>query len=375
MKNIIFPMFHEHKKYKIKSFSSIFQKTIFRVLQLGGKKTVKEAWEAVKTMKVGADRVKEINVQKLVKEFENVEFNDGESVEDFGMRIVNLVATLKTLGETIDEPRVVKKFLRVLPARFNQVAVSIEMFCELKTLTVEELVGRLRVAEDRFVSTDDQITDKMGRLMLAKEEWLEKHKHRFQPTQSREGGSSVAGRGKGKQPHRSDGGGPKNAGTVKLTSEGTPRRKGRCRNCGIYGHWAEDCKRPKKQKKEEKQQEANVAVGGAEHNGALFVAVACNVTVDSVEEVHLTENRVVPVDCPEGVWVLDTGASNHMTSCRAALTHLNERVRGTVKFGDGSSVEIQGLGSMVIQGRRQEHKVLTDIYYIPKLRSNIVSLG
>jgi hypothetical protein len=108
---------------------------------LGAKKSVKEAWEAVKTMKVGADRVKEINVQKLLKEFENVEFKDGESVEDFGMRIVNLVATLKTLSETIDEPRVVKKILHVLPPRFSQVAVSIEMFCDLKTLTVEELVG------------------------------------------------------------------------------------------------------------------------------------------------------------------------------------------------------------------------------------------
>jgi hypothetical protein len=98
------------------------------------------------------------------------------------MRIVNLVATLKTLGETIDEPRVVKKFLCVSPARFNQVAVSIEMFYELKILIVEELVGRLRVAEDRFVNTEDLIIDKMGRLMLAEEEWLEKHKHHVQPT-------------------------------------------------------------------------------------------------------------------------------------------------------------------------------------------------
>jgi hypothetical protein len=28
---------------------------------LGGKKSVKEAWEAVKTMRVGADRVKDVN--------------------------------------------------------------------------------------------------------------------------------------------------------------------------------------------------------------------------------------------------------------------------------------------------------------------------
>ena len=108
---------------------------------LGAKKTIKEAWDTVKTMKVGADRVKEINVQKLLKEFENMEFKEAESMEDFDMWIFNLVATLKTLGETIDDPHVVKKFMRVLPARFNQVVVSIEMFCDMKTLSVEELVG------------------------------------------------------------------------------------------------------------------------------------------------------------------------------------------------------------------------------------------
>jgi hypothetical protein len=82
---------------------------------LGAKKTIKEASETVQTMRVGADWVKEISVQKLLKEFETIEFKEGESVEDFGMRITNLVATLKTLGETVDDSRVVKKFLRVLP--------------------------------------------------------------------------------------------------------------------------------------------------------------------------------------------------------------------------------------------------------------------
>ena len=65
--------------------------------------------------------------------------------------------------------------------------------------------------------------------------------------------------------------------------------------------------------------------------------------------VHLTEN-VVPVDCPDVIWVLDTGASNHMTGCRSALSHIDEDVRGTIRFGDGSTVDIQVRGSMVIQG-------------------------
>ncbi|XP_066354990.1 uncharacterized protein [Miscanthus floridulus] len=158
---------------------------------LGRKTTVKEAWDAVKTMRIGADRVKEVNAQKLLKEFENIQFKEGESVDDFGMRITNLVSNLKTLGETIDDLHVVKKFLRVVPPRFTQIMVSIEMFVDLKTLIVEELVGRLWAAEERFDEKVDQIVDKVGWLMLAEEDWLEKHKHRFHP------GNKAGGSGEG----------------------------------------------------------------------------------------------------------------------------------------------------------------------------------
>jgi hypothetical protein len=47
---------------------------------LGARKTIKEAWDAVMIMRVGADRVKEVNVQKLLKEFENIEFKELETV-------------------------------------------------------------------------------------------------------------------------------------------------------------------------------------------------------------------------------------------------------------------------------------------------------
>lgn len=99
------------------------------------------------------------------------------------------------------------------------------------------------------------------------------------------------------------------------------------------------------------------------------------VTNAPTQTVHLSEKTVVPVQCDDGVWVLDTGASNHMTGSRAALSQLDEGVGGTVRFGDGSCVEICGLGSVVLEGRQQVHKLLTNVYYIPKLKSNIVSLG
>ena len=137
---------------------------------LAARKTVKEAWEAVKLMRLGADRVKEVNAQKLMEDFENIKFKEGESIEDFGMRITNLVGELRILGETVDDSRVIKKFLRVVPPRLAPIVVSIEMFLNLKEITVDELIGRLRAAEDRLNEKVEQVTDKAGRLLLAEEE-------------------------------------------------------------------------------------------------------------------------------------------------------------------------------------------------------------
>lgn len=47
--------------------------------------------------------MKDVNVQKLLKEFENISSKEGEAIDDFGMGINSLVANLKTLGETVDD--------------------------------------------------------------------------------------------------------------------------------------------------------------------------------------------------------------------------------------------------------------------------------
>jgi hypothetical protein len=64
------------------------------------------------------------------------------------------------------------------------------MFSDLKKLKVEELVGHLRAAEERVDAKVEQITNKAGCLLLAEEDWLEKHKNRFQSNHGREGGNN-----------------------------------------------------------------------------------------------------------------------------------------------------------------------------------------
>ena len=74
-------------------------------------------------------------------------------------------------------------------------------------------------------------------------------------------------------------------------------------------------------------------------------------------------------------WYLDTGATHHMTKRREFFSELDTGVRGSIKFGDASAVEIKGVGSVVFTAKTGEHRLLTDVYYILVLRNSIISLG
>jgi hypothetical protein len=96
---------------------------------------------------------------------------------------------------------------------------------------------------------------------------------------------------------------------------------------------------------------------------------------------HLVEERVFTqigeeddqVDASK--WVVDTGATNHMTDVREAFSDLDTGVRGTVRFGDGLVVHIEGCGTIIFSTKSIEHCAFIGIYFIPKLKTNILSVG
>jgi hypothetical protein len=60
-------------------------------------------------------------------------------------------------------------------------------------------------------------------------------------------------------------------------------------------------------------------------------------------------------------WYLDTSATNHMTGRDNVFSELDRAVQGTVKFEDGSVVNICGKGTIIFSGRHDEHKVPTGV--------------
>jgi hypothetical protein len=46
-------------------------------------------------------------------------------------------------------------------------------------------------------------------------------------------------------------------------------------------------------------------------------------------------------------WVLDTGATNHMSGCWVAFAKIDTTVLGTVRFGDDAVARIEGHGTVM----------------------------
>ncbi|KAK1647471.1 hypothetical protein QYE76_065276 [Lolium multiflorum] len=144
---------------------------------LAVKDTAKEAWDAIKTIRVGADRVRDSKAQNFRKQYEDLRFKSGESVDDFGLRLQELVHQLDIHGDPIDDKKVILKYLRIVPKKYKQMVRSIESLLDLNTMSIEELTGRLKVCEE---DDEDEPAGTVGggQLLLTEEQWRPCMKHR-----------------------------------------------------------------------------------------------------------------------------------------------------------------------------------------------------
>lgn len=76
-----------------------------------------------------------------------------------------------------------------------------------------------------------------------------------------------------------------------------------------------------------------------------------------------------------GTWLIDSGCSNHMAGNKKLFQHLEEASNQTIRLGDGKSLLVHGIGSVVLYSNNGKKNTLTNVQYVPNLAHNLLSVG
>ncbi|XP_047328199.1 uncharacterized protein LOC124931713 [Impatiens glandulifera] len=338
------------------------------LMQVANKKTAKEVWDCLKTRFVGADRVKNARLQTLKSEFDRMHMNDSESLDQYAGRLTSISVRYSSLGETLNDIAIVKKLFDTVPERFISVVAGIEQFYNLETLTFEEAVGRLKVFEERTRKKNTNFGGNEGQVLLTQEEWkarfkkdeedsLNQWKKDSTDSGTRGQGGRTRGRGQGRggrgAPSRKD----KEGGSG---GRGAPRDKShiRCFNCNEMGHYSTQCRA--------KKNEVSHLTHADNVEPALLMAISEE--IPPINVVMLNEMKTPEIleakndETSRDAWFLDNGASNHMTGDKEKFFELDEAVTGKVKFGDGSTVQICGKGSIMFECKNGDQWLLEGVF-------------
>ena len=75
------------------------------------------------------------------------------------------------------------------------------------------------------------------------------------------------------------------------------------------------------------------------------------------------------------VWYLDSEFSNHMTGIKSLFKEIDKSHKLKVKLGDDKEVQVEGRGVVAVQNGDGNVKLIYDVYYIPDLTQNLLSVG
>ena len=105
--------------------------------------TAQEAWTILQTTYEDTKAVKDSKFQRLTTSFEEIKMEDDESFDEFYAKLKDIVNSAFNLGETIPEPKIVRKVLRSLLDRFHSKITAIEESKDIDKIPLTELVGNL----------------------------------------------------------------------------------------------------------------------------------------------------------------------------------------------------------------------------------------
>src|ERR1044072_507318 len=258
---------------------------------------------------------------------------------------------------------IVEKILRCLTPKFDHVVVAMEESGKIEKMTVAELQGSLEAQEQRLLErTTDKPVDQALQAQVQKKGGSQnkgnRGKNKNKENKGNSGKSSQDDHDHADSSSRKGGGSSfKGNGKKKLD-----RKNIRCFNCNKIAHFSNECKAP-----------SSGDYRGKSNDEANFVKDGNTTDEDPVTLMMITHEGVSNPNL--GIWYLDSGCSNHMTGHKEWLVNFDPSKRKKVRFADDRTILAEGSGDVLVKKGDGKDAVISDVLYVPGMKSNLISLG
>ncbi|KAL7160521.1 hypothetical protein ABFS83_01G101200 [Erythranthe nasuta] len=307
------------------------------------KRKAKDAWSVLQKEFRGNDKVVSIRLQSLWRNFDNLSMRESEKISDFFTRVSEIVNHIESLGDTIQDKKIIEKILRSLPARFDHCVAAIEESKDLLKMTMHELMSSLQAHEQRINRSANQPVEQVfqSKVVISRKTGrqgneLAKEKFKEQPQRSGDGPFCIISN---------------------KTKHNSRDCRFKCERCKIPKHSQRDCWFQKKNSREANfiEEERNMFWGKNLRMKVMFVCIL------EGDKIHCSSQII--------------GCSNHMTGNRNHFEQLVANFTSQVKLGDGKMRSVQGKGTIYVCTKGGTKKLIHDVLYVPNLTHNLLSVG
>ncbi|GJT14359.1 hypothetical protein Tco_0861401 [Tanacetum coccineum] len=109
-----------------------------------------------RSLAFGNSQVKDNKIDLLVQQYEQFVISEDESIDSAFARFNTIITSLKALDEGYSSKNYVRKFLRALHPKWRAKVTAIEESKDLTSLSLDELIGNLKVHE-MIIKKDSEI--------------------------------------------------------------------------------------------------------------------------------------------------------------------------------------------------------------------------
>jgi hypothetical protein len=246
----------------------------------------------------------------------NIKMNKGEKISSYFMRITDLRNQLSSIGHICDGKELTIMALKGLPSSWDTFRQGV---CSRSKLPKFERLKADCIQEECMeVARGQNVSSSKEELHVLSTQ-VNKKKRKF----------------KGRKKH-------------------TDFSKMQCYRCDKFGHPTCRCSdRVKPQASFATTQNSN---GNFEHN-AFYSALSNEASTKS------------------STWVIDSGASQHITGFKGQLDSLQEDYVDEVAIGDDTRYPTMGIGTCTIHLKSRKTIELTKVLYVPGIKRNLLSIS